>query len=90
MEETHYLMEVENPQMIIKSLFITRKGADTPELIEAWDEYTIDGYPEGFDEACDKALASIGSDLVQWRIIDIEVPYNAVEAAFQPVKIGVS
>lgn len=70
----------------ILSLWITRKASDGeyPELIEAWDEYSVDGNWEGWDEAVKKGIASIGTDLDQYRIIELNVSYEAVQNAFTP------
>ena len=72
--------------MIVRTLWITRKY-DTgmpPELLEAWDEVSIDENSKGFFEACNKALESIGSDLAEFRYLDLEVPELNIRQAFQP------
>ncbi len=33
--------------MVIKTLWGWRKSEDTPELMQAWDEYTVDDAPSG-------------------------------------------
>lgn len=68
--------------MIIHTLWIARKGESTPELAVAWDYYTRDNWPEGFGEACDKAIESYGSDLDEKRYIDINVNEDLIMAAF--------
>ena len=41
--------------MMIFGLFITRKHEkDIPELVDAWDEYTIEENPDGYQEAIRK------------------------------------
>lgn len=72
--------------MIVRGLWVTRKY-DTnapPELLEAWDEVSIDENLEGFNEACKKALDAVGDDVDEFRYIDMEVPTSAVRQAFQP------
>jgi hypothetical protein len=76
--------------VIISTLWITRKGEDRlPELVEAWDEGSIDENYEGWVEACKKALAAIGDDLVEQRVLDINIPYGKLLDAFNaPVVEG--
>jgi hypothetical protein len=53
------------------------------ELMVAWDEYCVDENREGFEEECEKAKKSWGSDLHQWREIDIEVDEKELRAKFR-------
>jgi hypothetical protein len=75
--------------MKVLTLWGVRRGfeAEMPELMEAWDEVSIDNWAEGWDEACDKARQSWGDDLVAWRVIELEVPSTAVLAAFAPATV---
>jgi hypothetical protein len=59
-----------------------------PELMVAWDYYAWDNYTEGFDEDCEKARASWGDELAQWRIIEIEVSESAIIKAFDVAVVG--
>lgn len=74
--------------LIVRTLWITRKGYShdlPPELIEGWDEFCIDGNEQGAQEAFAAALDAIGSDLDQFRFIDIAVPLHVVRGAFDDV-----
>lgn len=74
--------------MDIWTLWITRTYAqDTPELLEAWSEYDIDANHEGWQEAKQKALDSIGSDLHVYREIDIKVDYEDICKAFADAEV---
>jgi hypothetical protein len=69
--------------MIIHTLWAARKGESTPELLVAWDEYTLDNsWSGGFDEECDKAIKAMGSDLDEKRYIDIHVSEHRIMEAF--------
>lgn len=71
--------------MIVKSLWITRKSEpEYPELLEAWDEYSIDQNPEGFEEACDEAIKAVGTDVEAIRYIDMFVAHQDIDKAFAP------
>ncbi len=71
----------------IRTLWITRKGEDLPpELIEAWDEWGIEENYDGWTAACDKALASIGTDLAEFRYVDIAIPADAINQAFEATR----
>lgn len=69
--------------MIIRTLWIVRKHEDClPELVEAWDEFSIDENYEGWVEACKAAVTSIGDDLAEERVLDISIPYDKLLDAF--------
>ena len=68
----------------IATLWVSRKSCpgDPPEMVAAWDEWCIEGNWEGWAEACDKALASLGDDLDQHRYFSIRVPFDQIEGSF--------
>jgi hypothetical protein len=68
--------------MIISTLWGLRKGERMPELMEAWDEYSVDSYSDGWVKACEKAIASWGDDLVEYREINVSVDVDQIELAF--------
>lgn len=70
--------------MIIKTMWGMRKGEQTPELMVAWDEYSVDGYTEGFEVECRRARESWENDLETYRMVDITVPRQSIKAAFLP------
>lgn len=76
---------------VVRSLWITRKSIDAgfhpPELVEAWDEWSIDENPEGWQEACKRALDAVGSDLSAHRYIDIRVSGDALASTFEPAEV---
>jgi len=74
--------------IVIKTLWGVRKGENTPELMEAWDEYSIDQYREGWSEACQKAIDRWGTDLDAYRYIQIVVNLNKIEQAFAPSTVS--
>lgn len=73
--------------MILHTLWGARAGEAVPELMVAWDEYSVDQYPEGFEGDCDRAIKSWGSDLQHKRYIDIDVSEDALINAFEEVQI---
>lgn len=50
------------------------------EVVDAWDEYQIDGNVEGFREAVEKARALPHYSSV--RVVDVRIPYDEVEKLF--------
>lgn len=75
--------------MMILSLWARRRGEDSPELLVAWDEYSVEQNREGFDEECREALRGMGEDLIQERELHIHVPMADIDAAFDsPVLRG--
>ncbi len=73
--------------MKIKCLFIVREPTDEiPELIAAWDEYSIDEHPEGWKEDCDQALETITKHYpvgITSRFITIDVSDSEIIAAMK-------
>ena len=68
----------------ISTLWITRHSEDTPELLAAWDQFSIDGNPGGFTEACEKALAAVGDDVRDTAYLTIVVPEEPIFDALYP------
>ena len=73
--------------MILHTLWGARHGESTPELMVAWDEYSVDLNREGFDEHCDRAIKTWGADLQEKRYINIAVNEDRVMDAFNEVNI---
>ena len=75
--------------MNIEALFGLRKGFenDYAELMVAWDEYSIESNPDGWDDQCAAAMASWGDDLAQHRIITITVDDGSISALFGPAQV---
>jgi len=59
--------------MKIECLFIIRDEHSGPELLVAWDEYTVDQNPEGYQKECDKELKDLGVEWASHRYIAIDV-----------------
>lgn len=76
--------------MRLMTMWGERRDFKTPELMVAWDYYTWDNWAEGFDEECEKARKSWGDDLVQWRIIELDVSEEAIRKAFEAAVIPVT
>lgn len=58
-------------------------GEGAPWIMNAWDEWTIDSNPSGFDEACTKAEGISGR--AQIRIGIVEVPDQFLFDLFKPI-----
>jgi hypothetical protein len=69
--------------MIIETFWGWRKGEDSPELLVAWDEYTVDGYPEGYEAAVEEALKGAGDEMVEVRRIQLSVNYTQITSQFE-------
>ena len=75
--------------MDIYTAWATRKDfeSDAPELLIAWDEYTVDCNPGGFEEALEREVNAMGDELAELRRITIKVPQEALLAAFKQASI---
>jgi hypothetical protein len=78
----------------IRTLWITRKSIDggfhPPELVQGWDEWSIDENIDGWQGACKDALDAVGPDLAAHRYVDILVDGDDLAAAFEPSVIRAS
>jgi len=70
--------------MNIHTLWVMRKSETVPELLEAWDEFSVDENPYGFKAACADSLARVGSGVESHRFIDLSVSLRDVERQFGP------
>lgn len=73
--------------MIVETMWGLRRGEQVPELMVAWDEFSVDSYSDGWREACEKARESWGRDLLEFRYVKIDVDEDAIEKAFRPSTI---
>ena len=75
--------------MIVKTMWGKRKSEpeNLPELMVAWDEYTIDLNPDGFAEDCERARVSWGSDLEEYRYVDISLSEEDIDNMFATTNI---
>lgn len=69
--------------MDIATLWIRRKDSEIPELVAAWDGYSIEEWYEGWEKACQKALAEVDLDLAAFRYLNISVSDRVLNEAFR-------
>jgi len=84
----------------IVATYANRKSdPDVVELVDAWDEYSVESNYAGWEESRQKALDSWGDDLFRWVTVEIAVPMGEiykvlcadeiqVDVSNQPVIIG--
>lgn len=64
-------------------MFGTRKHTeDELELLDAWDEFTADENPDGFQDA--KRKWAEATDIAAFAVVAFEVSYDAVMEALYP------
>ena len=70
--------------MLVKSLWFWRKNEDSPEMIQAWDEFSVDDNFDGWQDACRKALDSVRPDMsdLGYRYVDISVDLDKISEMF--------
>lgn len=71
-------------ERVTLSTIWTIDSSGEPWLVDAWDEYSIDGNPSGWEEAIEKAQGD-ASDI---RILELQADWDAVKAAFRPQSIA--
>lgn len=73
----------------LRTVWFWRKMEDGPEMLMAWDEYTVDQNPEGYAKAWQEAYDAAKSDDSGFgvRHIDIRIPWAPVENAFLPATV---
>lgn len=72
--------------MKINALFVTRKGnTDVPELVDAWDEFTIDENLDGYNAAVAKWQGYLATgDVDAFTVVTLRVPEQPVLNALYP------
>lgn len=65
--------------MRINGLFITRPhDPESLELLTAWDDISIDENPTGYQADLDRALRSVGDDVLNHAIVTIDVDSDKI------------
>lgn len=68
--------------MNLHILFIQRKESYheqyAPEALVVWDEYSMEANPEGFEEACEKALKDAGDEVMASTVVVVSVNQAAI------------
>jgi hypothetical protein len=49
------------------------EGEHAPEILCAWDEWSIEENPDGFSEAVELARKEVGEEMVATRVIILDV-----------------
>jgi len=71
--------------MIIVATYANRTyDPDVIELVDAWDEYSVENNYEGWKKSRQDALNSWGDDLLRWVTVEIEVPMGEICKALDP------
>lgn len=60
-------------------------NVETPWILGAWDEWTIDENPNGFQEAINEAREK--NRTAEVRVGCVEVPDDFMEQIFQPIVV---
>lgn len=73
----------------LRTLWFWRKGEDGPELLTAWDEWSVDGNFEGWVEDCERHFETVASDDSGYgpREIIFKFDFSKIEEAFWPSEI---
>lgn len=77
-------------KIVIKTLWGLRRNEETPELMEAWDEFSVDENFPGWNDACEAAISSWGSHLYAHRYIDLLINVDQVTTHFDAARESVS
>ena len=72
--------------MDVATLWIRRPDSDVPELMAAWDGYSLEENYEGWEKACKQALAEVAGDVAAFRYLNISVSDNVLDDAFRDFK----
>lgn len=72
---------------MIKIWTIWIRNSDDEHWIEdAWDEYSIDSNPSGWEERVAKARAMAAEAGYELRLIALKVSWQVIDSAFVPVE----
>lgn len=64
--------------MKVQAIFVLPKGATTPELATAWDEYSIDSWPEGFEEDVERAVKHYKGEIESHAVVTLHFSESQV------------
>lgn len=67
----------------VAMLWVCRKGCDIPELLNAWDGYSIEENFDGWAKSCKDALDACGGDVDAFRYVNIKVDADALDVIFR-------
>jgi hypothetical protein len=76
--------------MLIHMIFGQRPDDVTPEVIEAWDEYLIEGNPEGFEASLRHAKSRVrdgrnpDNDFINVAVVVVQVNTAQIEKILNP------
>lgn len=72
--------------MILHTIWVKYKGdeRDDPDVFDVWSEFDIDNNHEGWLRRVEEAKTN--SDIVEMRIVDIDVDMTDIRAAFTTAK----
>lgn len=60
-------------------------GEYAPEVVDVVDEYSLDEYPEGWDERVAQHKRDVGNDASAWAIVSTEIETDDLMAALYPL-----
>lgn len=66
----------------VQTLWAWREGEDNPELLSAWDEFSIDDNHEGFREDFEKHRAAVGEKGVEFRELEVLLNIDEIKGSF--------
>lgn len=69
--------------MDVAMLWIRRPDSDIPELVAAWDGYSIEENYEGWEKACQRALDEVKGDLAAYRYVNVKVSDASLDEVFR-------
>ena len=67
--------------------FLENTENSVPELLCAWDEYSINENPQGYEEDMKVAHGSRGND-GEYRYIELKIDNSKIMRAFKPAKVN--
>ena len=71
--------------MIIHATFVNfTYDPEVVELVHAWDEYSLDNNPTGYEDSKREALATYEGTILNKVTVDIRVDENAIANALSP------
>jgi hypothetical protein len=76
---------VKNAVEVLMIWAVVENESDAPWMVAAWDEYSIEGNHEGWEQEIAKAVKECGGENI--RIIRTHIPYDTVQQAFMPVTV---
>lgn len=74
-------------RLIIAQYPVRYAGELAPNVVDAWDEYTLEDNYEGYEQSLRSHEAMVGKEYEAVVVLNVNVPDAAIDALFQVAEV---